>query len=260
MAPVFSFIFVLFSVLLGASMGSFLNVVASRTVEGRPWWGGERSRCDRCGKVLSAAELVPLLSWFAFSGRCRSCGVKIPARYLLVEVFGAALGGLIAWKWGPSATAAFAALVAAGLFLNALTDLYSGFVYDLLAWGLGIAGLALRVFGGWGALAEGLLGAGLGFAVIAVIIIASRGGMGWGDASLAAGMGAALGWRLAAWGLYTGFMMGGLTALALLLSRRVRRKDPIPLGPFLAAGGILAMLTGSWFFSYLGMSPGWPWG
>ena len=46
MAPVFSVIFVLFSALLGASMGSFLNVVASRTVEGRPWWGSERSRCD----------------------------------------------------------------------------------------------------------------------------------------------------------------------------------------------------------------------
>ena len=103
MAPVFSVIFVLFSALLGASMGSFLNVVAARTVEGRPWWGSERSRCDICGKVLSAVELVPLLSWLGFSGRCRSCGAKIPARYLLVEVFGAAVGGLIAWKWGPSA-------------------------------------------------------------------------------------------------------------------------------------------------------------
>ena len=260
MASVFSVLFVVFSALLGASMGSFLNVVASRTVEGRPWWGGERSRCDSCGKVLSALELIPLLSWFISSGRCRSCGAEIPARYLLVEVCGAAAGGLLAWKWGLSATTAFAAIIAAGLFLNALTDLYSGYVYDLFAWGLGAAGLVLRIGGGWGALADGLLGAGLGFSVIAVIIIVSRGGMGWGDASLMAGMGAALGWRLTAWGLYTGFMMGGLTALALLLLRKVRRKDALPLGPFLAAGGILSMLTGSWFFSYLGMGPGWPWG
>ncbi len=260
MASVFSVLFVVFSALLGASMGSFLNVVASRTVEGRPWWGGERSRCDSCGKVLSALELIPLLSWFISSGRCRSCGAEIPARYLLVEVCGAAAGGLLACKWGLSATTAFAAIIAAGLFLNALTDLYSGYVYDLFAWGLGVAGLVLRIGGGWGALADGLLGAGLGFSVIAVIIIVSRGGMGWGDASLMAGMGAALGWRLTAWGLYTGFMMGGLTALALLLLRKVRRKDALPLGPFLAAGGILSMLTGSWFFSYLGMGPGWPWG
>ena len=260
MASVFSVLFVVFSARLGASMGSFLNVVASRTVEGRRWWGGERSRCDSCGKVLSALELIPWLSWFISSGRCRSCGAEIPARYLLVEVCAAAAGGLLAWKWGLSATTAFAAVIAAGLFLNALTDLYSGYVYDLFAWGLGAAGLVLRIGGGWGALADGLLGAGLGFSVIAVIIIVSRGGMGWGDASLMAGMGAALGWRLTAWGLYTGFMMGGLTALALLLLRKVRRKDALPLGPFLAAGGILSMLTGSWFFSYLGMGPGWPWG
>ncbi len=61
-----------------------------------------------------------------------------------------------------SVTSAFAAVVAAGLFLNALTDLYSGFVYDLFAWGLGAVGMIMRIGGGWGALLDGLLGAGLG--------------------------------------------------------------------------------------------------
>ena len=260
MSVAFSSILIVFSALLGACMGSFLNVVASRTVEERSWWGGERSRCDSCGRELTALELIPIVSWFALSGGCRSCGAKIPLGYLLVEVGGAAIGGLIAWRWGVSVTSAFAAVVAAGLFLNALTDLYSGFVYDLFAWGLGAVGMIMRIGGGWGALLDGLLGAGLGFAVIAVIIFVSRGGMGWGDASLMAGAGAALGWQLSAWGLYSGFMIGGVIALGLLLFRRVRRKDAIPLGPFLAVGGIVSMLTGTWFYSFLGMSVGWPWG
>jgi leader peptidase (prepilin peptidase)/N-methyltransferase len=75
-----------------------------------------------------------------------------------------------------------------------------------------------------------------------------------------AGTGAALGWQLIALGLYSGFMIGGVIALGLLLFRRVRRKDAIPLGPFLAVGGIVSMLTGTWFYSFLGMSVSWPWG
>ncbi|HDQ93259.1 MAG TPA: prepilin peptidase, partial [Synergistetes bacterium] len=209
--------FIIISALLGASMGSFLNVVASRTVEGRPWWGSERSKCDSCGRELSPGDLVPLFSWIMLSGKCRSCGARVPLRYFGVEAAGAVAGALIAWRWGFSPAAAFASVVASGLFLNALTDLYSGYVYDLFAWGLGAVGLLMRFGGGLNGLVDGLLGAILGFAVIGAIIILSRGGMGWGDATLMAGTGAALGWKLAAWGLYLGFMTGGVVAVLLLV-------------------------------------------
>lgn len=254
-----SVLFILISAALGASMGSFLNVVASRTVDVRPWWGEERSSCDSCGRKLTALELIPIFSWLLLRRGCMSCGAKIPLRYLGVEVGGALIGAIIAWRWGFSVTAVIAAVIAFGLFLNALTDLYSGYVYDLFAWGLGVAGMLMRIGGGFPALFDGLCGALLGFAVIAVIILVSRGGMGWGDASLMAGAGAALGVKLTAWALYTGFMIGGVIALALLVTGRVKRKDAIPLGPFLALGGIVSIVTGSWFYSFLGMSLAWPW-
>jgi len=184
-----SSVFVIASAALGASMGSFLNVVASRTVDERSWWGGERSSCDSCGRELTALELIPVFSWLFLRRGCRSCGARIPLRYLAVEIGGAAIGALIALRWGFSVTSAIAAVIASGLFLNALTDLYSGYVYDLFAWGLGGAGLLMRIGGGIPALVDGVFGALLGFAVIAVIIVASRGGMGWGDASLMAGTG-----------------------------------------------------------------------
>ncbi|MDO9508697.1 MAG: prepilin peptidase [Thermovirgaceae bacterium] len=252
-------VFIFFSAALGASMGSFLNVVASRTVEERSWWGEERSSCDSCGRKLTATELVPIVSWLVLRRGCRSCGAKIPLRYLGVEAAGAAIGALLAWRWGFSVTLIFAAAIASGLFLNALTDLYGGHVYDLFALGLGGAGMLMRIGGGFPGLTDGLLGALLGFGVIAVIIIASRGGMGWGDASLMAGTGAALGWQLTAWALYTGFMIGGAIALGLLASGRIKRKDAIPLGPFLALGGIVSIVTGPWFFSLFGIAVRWPW-
>jgi leader peptidase (prepilin peptidase)/N-methyltransferase len=257
-APLFA-VFVILSAVTGASLGSFLNVVASRTVEERSWWGGERSSCDGCGRKLSAWEMVPVFSWIILRKGCRSCGAAIPLRYLAAEAGGAVIGALIAWRWGFSAAAFVAAVIASGLFLNALTDLYSGYVYDFFAWGLGVAGMIMRIGGGIPALADGVFGAMLGFSVIAVIIILSRGGMGWGDASLMAGTGAALGLKLTAWALYTGFMTGGVIALGLLALGRVSRKEAIPLGPFLALGGLISIMTGPWFYSLFGMTMLWPW-
>ena len=80
----------LLAAILGACMGSFLNVVAHRSLEGRPWWGNERSACESCGRVLSSSELVPVLSWVLQRGRCRGCGVRLSPRYLAVKLIGAA--------------------------------------------------------------------------------------------------------------------------------------------------------------------------
>ena len=253
-------LFILFSVVLGACMGSFLNAVALRTVEQRPWWGSERSRCGACGKVLGPSELVPLFSWLFLKGKCRSCGAKIPWRYPLSEAVGALGAGLLAWRWGFSSAGLFALAAGSLLLLNSLTDIYSGYIYDAFALVLGAAGIVLRLAGGKGALADAFLGALLGAGVIILIILVSRGGMGWGDAWLMAGIGAVLGWKLAAVALYLGFIVGGAVALVLLAARVVRRKDPIPLGPFLAIGAFLSLLVGPELWGWFGYPMNWPWG
>jgi len=84
--------------------------------------------------------------------------------------------------------------------------------------------------------------------------------MGWGDAWLMAGIGAVLGWKLAAVALYFGFIVGGAVALVLLAARIVRRKDPIPLGPFLAIGAFLSLLFGPELWWWFGYPMNWPWG
>lgn len=251
-------LFLLFSA-LGACLASFVNVVAHRSVTGESWWGRERSRCDSCGTILTSTDLIPILSFLFRKGRCRHCGAAIGARYFVVELIGASIAGAVFLRWGCSPALPLALIVAFGFLLNALTDLESGYVFDLFAGVIGVAGLVVRIAGGAPALLDGLWGALLGGGLILCIILASRGGMGWGDATLAAGAGAALGLHMISVALYLGFMAGGIIALLLLLLGRVSRKDAIPLVPFLAAGGFAALLIGPELLSIIGFVPGWPW-
>ena len=250
---------IIFFALLGASLGSFINVVASRTVSGRPWGWSERSSCETCGAVLEWRDLVPLFSWLMLRGRCRRCHAKIGIRCLAVEVLGAAAGGLLAWRWGISTALLFSMTAAFGLFLNALTDTEDGYVFDVFPLAMGVAGGLLRIGGGGGALLDGAAGAAAGLLVIGCIILLSRGGMGWGVATIVAGTGALLGWKMLLLTLYTGFMLGGGIIILLLAFGRVDRKDTVPLVPFLAAGGLITLLAGPDILLSFGISPGWPW-
>ena len=254
-------------------MGSFLNVVAHRSIEGRPWWGKERSSCEACGHVLTPCELIPILSWFLQRGRCRSCGASLSPRYLLVELIGAAGAAGAAWRWGPSWAGVLVLFAFFGLLLNALTDFESGDVFDAFAIAPGVAGMLLRCAGGREALLDGLAGVAVGWGVFAVIIlvtvlILSREGMGWGDAFFMGGMGAVMGWKLTLLAFYLGIMVGGLGIVLLMLMGRVRwgRGDAVPLVPYLAVGCYLTLLWGPQILGFSGQRfpnpaaflPSWP--
>ncbi|MDR1740461.1 MAG: prepilin peptidase [Synergistaceae bacterium] len=245
---------VAFSAMLGACLGSFLNVVAHRSVIGRPWWGAERSVCENCGRVLTLFELVPVVSWVVLRGKCRGCGAAFSLRYLAVELTGAVMAGVLAWRWGIGWAYLLSMIAAFGLFLNSLTDFETGYVFDSFAAVMAAAGLIARAFGGWWALLDGLIGAAAGWGVVAVIILASRGGMGWGDAFLMAGVGALLGWKMALISFYLGLMCGAVAAVWLMLRGKVKwgRHDAIPLVPYLALGGLLTLLWGPRILAFMG--------
>ena len=79
-------VFAKLAVLIAAPfVGSFLGVLVLRLPEGRPVVAG-RSACPACGKVLGPLELVPLLSWLAQRGRCRSCGASLSVFYPAIEL------------------------------------------------------------------------------------------------------------------------------------------------------------------------------
>lgn len=250
--------------LTGACMGSFINAVAMRTVLEKKWWGSERSVCDSCGETLEPCDLVPILSYLRLGGKCRHCGKPIKPRHLAAELVSAFLTAALFWRWGFSMAFALSLVVLWFSLFNALTDFEDGYIYDVWAAAPGVAGLVLRLTEGMPAVIDGLLGAALGFCFIALIILVSRGGMGWGDAMLMLGIGGAVGWRYTALSLYAGFLVGGVVVLPLMLLKKLKRKDAIPLGPFLAIGSVIVLFAGNAFVaklqSLLGGNPGWPWG
>lgn len=86
---------VVFALLLGSLIGSFLNVVIYRVPAGiSVVW--PRSRCPHCGHALSPLELVPIVSWVVQGGRCKNCKHPIPLRYPAVEGLTAVLFGVAA--------------------------------------------------------------------------------------------------------------------------------------------------------------------
>ncbi|MGQ9533339.1 MAG: prepilin peptidase, partial [Desulfotomaculales bacterium] len=229
----------------------FLNACAWRLPRGESLVT-PRSRCVACGHPLGPLDLVPVLSYLWLRGRCRYCGSRIPPRYLFVEL--AAVGAtLSAVHAAPDLLhAARTAVFLWFLILVTATDLETGLIPDQAVWaalllGLG-TGAALP-----GALLPGLYGALAGAGILYAIILASRGGMGGGDAKMAAVMGFFLGWRGLLVALFVAFVAGGLLAAGLLLTGRKKRKDALPFAPFLALGGAVAHFWGepllAWYLS-----------
>lgn len=227
----------------GLAVGSFLNVVIHRLPRGESivW---PPSHCPSCGRRLAARELVPVLSFLVQRGRCRGCGERIPWRYPLVEAVTAA--GLVAvgLRYPDPAQVAFYGWLTGILIAATFIDIAHRIIPNrLLAVGLA-GGVVLFPWARPHPLGESLLGFGAAGAVMLLIGLVSRGGMGGGDIKLAAVLGFFLGAAPAALALLLGFTAGGLAALAMLLLGLKGRKDAIPFGPYLAGGAMAALLWG----------------
>ena len=172
---------------------------------------------------------------------------------MLVEIVCALLAVSVLARWGMSWACALVSVGTCGLVVNTLTDIESGEVFDLFAAVPGVVCLLLRIAGGKWAVLDGVLGALAGWGVFAVIILLSRGGMGWGDAVFMGGIGAVLGLRFTLLAFYLGIMAGGLWAVILLVIGRVKwgRGDTLPLVPFLSVGCFLTMIFGPEIFGWL---------
>ncbi len=163
-------------------------------------------------------------------------------------------------RFGASYSFLFSSAALPFLAFHALTDAESGYVYDSWAFAMAGTGLLLRFAGGLPAVLDGVAGAAAGFCFVGFIILASRGRMGMGDATLMLGIGAFMGLRFTAVSLYIGFMAGGAYAAAMLAARRATRKTAVPLAPFLCGGCAAAMLLGEKAAGYFGFAVSWPWG
>ena len=241
-----------FALAPGLCLGSFLNVVAARVPMHRSIVS-PGSACMSCGHEIAWYDNIPLVSWLALRGRCRSCSERIPARYPLVELVTALLVAGCFWKFGPSADALVAAFFCLTLVAVSATDLEyriipNKIVLPAAAIVLG-ANTALHPSPEWAIAAVGASG------FLFAAALAYPKGMGMGDVKLALLMGAALG-RTVPVALMIG-MVAALVPGIWLLARhgQAGRKMGIPFGPFLALGSVVALFAGPALMSaYWGLS------
>lgn len=237
-------------VLFGLVVGSFLNVCIHRMPKDRSLWA-PRSHCPRCKTPIAGYDNIPVLSYLVLGGRCRRCRRSISARYPAVELLTALIFAGLARRWPQDPLwAAVAAAACAALIVVAFIDWDTFLIPDILSVGLVVSGIVLSplnpLVGATAGARVGfsIAGAAAGFAICWSVAAAGewmfkKEAMGGGDVKLLAGVGAWTGALGAFDCLVVASLFGSLYGGALLLTRRLKRQDPIPFGPFLSAAAIV---------------------
>lgn len=229
--------------LLGALIGSFLNVVAHRVPAGQSLVS-PGSRCPSCGAPVKPYDNVPVVSWLLLRGRCRSCGARISPRYPLVELATAlAFVAVVAVRGFDDGLVLELPFVAALIALAAIDYdhrlLPNRVVYPLAAYGVIATLLVDR-----DDLVENLIAGAGAFLFLLLAVIAYPRGMGMGDVKLAGAMGLFLGLSIVP-ALLTAFLTGTLVGIVIVAREGAAgRKKAVPFGVFLALGGIVGVLAG----------------
>lgn len=228
----------------GLCLGSFLNVVAHRMPAGVSLVT-PGSACPSCGSPIRAFDNVPVISWLALRGRCRSCRTAISPRYPLTEAACGLLFGAVALAKGASGEVWLDLVFVAALVVITRIDLEHQIIPNRIVGPLAGVAVVLIVLTEPGRLVEHLVAGALAGGFLAAAVFAYPAGMGMGDAKLAAVMGLVLG-RAVAPALFVALIAGTLAGVAVMARLGVSegRRTRIPFGPFLALGSIVGLFAG----------------
>lgn len=265
-------LFAAIAAILGLIVGSFLNVVIHRlpimlerawrsqcaellgtaadTADDAPFnLATPRSRCPSCGHAIRAVENIPVLSYLWLRGRCSACGVRIPARYPVIETVTALLSAVVAWHFGFGWQAAGALLLTWGLITLSVIDIDHQLLPDAITLPLLWLGLAFSLFDVFVDSRTGIIGALAGYLSLWTVyhvfrLVTGKEGMGYGDFKLLALLGAWMGWQALPGIILLSSLVGAVAGISLVLIRGRDRNLPIPFGPYLAAAGWIMLLWG----------------
>jgi leader peptidase (prepilin peptidase)/N-methyltransferase len=272
---------------IGACVGSFLNVCIGRWPEGlsvvRP-----RSRCPKCGHQIKATENIPIVSWLILRGRCSGCGERISIQYPVVELLVGLLWLAAFLEFGASFTAFRVAVFATVLLGISITDAK----YFLIPDGFTVFGLLFALFTALAALFVGdngpfvgpwdaVIGMCVGAGAISVVgwlgeVWLKRPAMGFGDVTLMAVVGAAVGGPRALLTIFVGSVLAPIVLLGVVYPLSARgladdqgqtelalevdsgwRKRELPFGVFLAPAALITLLWGdaiiAWYLRISGL-------
>ncbi len=262
--------FALFCGILGLLVGSFLNVVIHRLPKmmEREWHAqcaelsGQtvapaprydllvpRSACPHCGHAISAAENIPVLSYLFLRGKCAGCAAAISVRYPIVEAVSGMLSAYAAWHFGFGLPGIAAIVFVWALIALTCIDFDTQLLPDSITLPLLWLGLLLNLNGAYTSLPNAVIGAVMGYLVLWSVywlfkLVTGKEGMGFGDFKLLAAIGAWLGWTMLPLVILLSSVVGAVVGIALILFAKHGRNIPIPFGPYLAGGGLIALFWG----------------
>ncbi len=264
-------LFSAFAGVLGLMVGSFLNVVIHRLpkmlerewqaqcaeLSGKPLEPAPRynlfvpgSACPQCGHKIGALENIPVISYLLLRGKCKACQAPISARYPIVEALTGALSAFAAWHFGFGAAGLGALLLIWALIALTFIDVDTQLLPDAITLPLLWVGLLFGFPGAFTDLHSAVIGAVAGYLALWSVywifkLATGKEGMGYGDFKLLSALGAWLGWKMLPLVILLSSVVGAVVGLGLILAARRGRNVPIPFGPYLAGGGLIALLWGN---------------
>jgi leader peptidase (prepilin peptidase)/N-methyltransferase len=209
-----------------------------------------RSRCPACGHQLAWHENVPLLGWLRLKGRCSACGIRISARYPIVELTTAVMFAAVAWRFGAQPMTLLWCAFAAVLLALALIDWDTTVLPDALTLPLLWAGLVAAAVGWTIPLPAAVWGGIAGYLSLWSVywlfkLATGKEGMGYGDFKLLAALGAWLGWQMIVPILLLASVIGAVVGIGMKVAATLREGHYVPFGPFLAGAGMVVMFAGA---------------
>ncbi|HEX8391589.1 MAG TPA: prepilin peptidase [Longimicrobium sp.] len=230
---------VAFAAVIGACVGSFLNVCVYR-------WPADLSvisppsRCGSCGTPIRWHDNVPVLGWMMLRGRCRACGEKVSLQYPLVELATALLWVMAVLRFEATWQALVVALFFTILLGIALSDAKTYIIPDQFTLGGAAIGFALSFAPGGISWQQSLIGAGLGFGLLWVIAVVGewafkKPAMGGGDIKMMLMVGAFLG----PWSVLLTLFLGALFGTLIFAPISMKTGKLVPFGIFLALGAAI---------------------
>jgi len=240
-----------FFFLYGIVLGSFFNVVGLR-VPKKESIVSPPSHCTVCNRKLGVLDLIPVFSYLFLKGKCSGCGTKISSIYPIMELLTGILFVLSYAMLGFSGELIIAILFMSLLVIITVSDIAYMLIPNKVLLPFAVVLFGARLFIPLEPWWDSLLGALVGFGVLYLIAVVSKGGMGGGDIKLFFVLGLVLGTINTLVTLFLAALIGSIVGIILLKKTGKGRKTPIPFGPSIAIAAIIAYFWGADFVNWYG--------
>jgi len=237
-------IILVFSLLFGAIIGSFLNVVILRLPQEKSSIVFPASHCPSCETPLNWYENIPVLSYLFLRGRCAHCNTTISLQYPTVELLMALLTAAVFHHFGLTITGAGYFVFCGALLTIIWIDIHHQIIPDLISLPGVVLGFLFSFFNTnltWQSSLIGLLvGGGVLYTIAFLyLVLRKQEGMGGGDIKLLAMIGAFLGWQSLLFVIFFSSITGTIVGLAAMAKQKKGGATRIPFGPFLSLAALV---------------------